>query len=921
MPNKFRVNLIVLAAVLLPLLALSMQAFGQANATLGGTVSDTSQAVLPGATVKAVHGETGVVTTTTTNNAGIYNFPSLQPGTYQITATMQGFQTSSRTDVKLGLGSQSRLNFELVVAGVSTEVEVSTSAENLVLESGSSTGTVLQEEAVAELPLVSNDVMDLINIMGGVVKAENPIFSNSEQTFAGVPGGNINISRDGISVNEIRYSSGIVSPSRINTEMVGEFKMILSPVDAEMGRGAGQVQMITKSGANAFHGSGVWNIQNTALDANEFDNKDQTIVTEPAWRNLNNYTISASGPIIKNKTFFFATWDQQIVRSKSSVAPTSLTPCARKGIFRYFPGFQNGNALQDPQPVNSWFPSVDEAGNPVSPNGVAQLQYKSVLGTLTPTAVAQLADPDHGFMTDCAAYDFLGLANNGIQVPWDPNFRNGYDTTGYVTNFTNAMPPVNYYGTGDGLNTGGHLWTRMLKGSDTVFGSGEDNQRKSITVKIDHNISSAHRVSGTYSYETDNGEDAYRVWPQEYGGYGGLVDRQPQTFTSTLTSTLKPTLLNEFRVGLSRTRTHTNEPLSNPETGADLAQVLLGLVPNQATLFPNYADPLIIGPGSDSAAFHGGINHPYGARGNMPATWGGSDPRWTFSDTITWMKGAHSFKGGFEYRTNKSWQESNGQITFFYGGNTFPSLRGGTNWNYSPIPDWNSNTGPNWDADGVIGTPGANATQNYPMVNGMMNYMTGTVGTASQYFFTTDLNNPKWNDPTTDQFYETDLRNREISFFFKDDWKLNNSLTLNLGMRYEYYGVPWVDNGMAAGVVGNYAGMFGVSGGDLNTWMPANPDPTIGTLTQQIYIGPNSPNPDIPAFNKDSNNFAPHVGFAWQLPWFGKGKTTLRGGYSVSYTAVGNFDSFGGYGAVLSNNAGSSYVYNYTGDAVNPIWI
>src|SRR5690606_16310413 len=120
-----------------------------------------------------------------------------------------------------------------------------------------------------------------------------------------------NISRDGISVNEIRYNSGIVSPSRINTEMVGEFKMILSPVDAEMGRGAGQVQMITKSGANAFHGSGVWNLQNTALDANEFDNKDQKVVTEPNWRNLNNYTLSASGPIIKNKTFFFVTWDQQ----------------------------------------------------------------------------------------------------------------------------------------------------------------------------------------------------------------------------------------------------------------------------------------------------------------------------------------------------------------------------------------------------------------------------------------------------------------------------------------------------------------------------------------------------------------------------------------------------------------------------------
>src|SRR5690606_21885934 len=127
-----------------------------------------------------------------------------------------------------------------------------------------------------------------INIMGGVVRAEDPIFSNNQQTFAGVTAGNINIQRDGVTVNDVRYDSGIVSPQRINPEMVGEFKMILSPVDAEMGRGAGQVQIITKSGANAFHGSGVWNIQNSSLDANEFGNKKRGI--EPTWRNLNNYS-------------------------------------------------------------------------------------------------------------------------------------------------------------------------------------------------------------------------------------------------------------------------------------------------------------------------------------------------------------------------------------------------------------------------------------------------------------------------------------------------------------------------------------------------------------------------------------------------------------------------------------------------------
>jgi Ca-activated chloride channel homolog len=110
-----------------------------------------------------------------------------------------------------------------------------------------SSGTVLNEQGIKELPLVNNDVMDLVNVMGGVVKAENQTFSNSEQTFAGVASENINIQRDGISINEARYSSGIVSSSRINPEMVGAFKTALSPVDAEMGRGFGQIQILTRS--------------------------------------------------------------------------------------------------------------------------------------------------------------------------------------------------------------------------------------------------------------------------------------------------------------------------------------------------------------------------------------------------------------------------------------------------------------------------------------------------------------------------------------------------------------------------------------------------------------------------------------------------------------------------------------------------
>jgi len=973
MPNINRLTKVMLAVALLPMLVLSTQLFGQSASSISGSVKDASQAVLPNSNVTVLNTATGVTSSQSTNNSGIYNFPSLQPGIYKVTAEAKGFQTASKTDVKLGMGSQIRLDFDMQVSGGSTEIEVSTSADNLTLEAGSSTGTVLQQESVTQLPLASNDVMDLINIMGGVVKSENPIFSNSEQTFAGVQSNNVNIQRDGITVNEVRYNSGIISPIRVNQEMVGEFKMVLSPVDAEMGRGAGQVQILTKSGSNQFHGSGVWNVQNSALDANDWYMKRTG--AKPNWRNLNNYTLSASGPIIKNKTFFFATWDQQIVRSKALVKSRSLTPCARKGIYRYLSGIVNGNALQQPQangtlptrPVvygqvmfDGSTPDASTWGNPVLtydgtlPSGVpatGQLRVESVLGQLDPEVKDDLLT-DY----DCSGYNFDPLGVNGAaytglrsdSLAWDrgrANFNANlmtYDKSGYVWRFTNGfegfkgMPPVNDWGVGDGLNNASHTWTRTLHGSDTVFGSGEDNERKSITFKVDHNINNSHRISGTYTYETDLGEDAYPTWPEEYGGYGGAVDRQPQSFTVTLTSTLRPTLLNEFRFGLSRTLTHTNEPFNNPKSGDKIMAIIKELMPTPADKYPNYAgQPLLIGLGNGSTEFatdtfswfgSGGSSHPYGSRGNLPATWGGNDPRWSASDTITWTRGAHSFKGGVEARFARSWQDTNGSAEFADSANTFPSIKGGVmpgssyvNYTFKDLPNSDGS-----DVDGywtdMLGTDTTQTTNgNVPGAYNLLNYMYGSVGNIRQWYFVKRKGDvASWNSPGTGELTQTlDMRNREFSFFFKDDWKVSSSLTLNLGFRYEYYGIPYESNGQTVALVGGTDSLWGMSDVGFNNWMPAPEDLAArdngeGGLFQTMYqyVGKNSPNPDISPWNKDTNNFAPHIGFAWQLPWFGKGKTTLRGGYSVSYSPLGNFDTYSG---IMAKVPGTTYKQTWTG--------
>src|SRR5882672_10278705 len=120
---------------------LAVQAFGQSsNARVSGTVNDTTGAVLPGVEITATNNATGVVTTALSNDAGAYNFASLLPGTYTISGSLPAFQTQTFKDVALGNAAQVRLNFKLQVGAISTAVEVSVAASQILLESSSSVG-------------------------------------------------------------------------------------------------------------------------------------------------------------------------------------------------------------------------------------------------------------------------------------------------------------------------------------------------------------------------------------------------------------------------------------------------------------------------------------------------------------------------------------------------------------------------------------------------------------------------------------------------------------------------------------------------------------------------------------------------------------------------------------------------------------
>src|SRR5262245_20179863 len=126
-----------------------MEAFGQSsNASLGGIVSDATNALIPGVTVTATNVDTGVATVGISNESGAYSIQGLLPGTYKVSASLPGFQVRTFTDLRLGNAIQARLNFTLEPATLNTTVEVSFSAERLLVDSASSVGTVLPDEAV-----------------------------------------------------------------------------------------------------------------------------------------------------------------------------------------------------------------------------------------------------------------------------------------------------------------------------------------------------------------------------------------------------------------------------------------------------------------------------------------------------------------------------------------------------------------------------------------------------------------------------------------------------------------------------------------------------------------------------------------------------------------------------------------------------
>jgi hypothetical protein len=822
---------LVLAAILL---STSMSGLAQViNATLSGTVADSSAALIPGVEITAQNTGTNVVATTITNESGTYRFPSLQPGTYRVSAQLAGFQPQA-FELVLGTSQQIRQNFTLQVGAVAQALEVNVAPDELLTTSVQSVSNVLPQRQVMDLPLVGRNALDFVTTTTAGVMGTG----GSATTFAGVRAsgsGAVNVQVDGQTVNNGRYEQGITAATNINPDMIDEVRLVVAAVDVE-GRGSAQVQVRTRSGTNEFHGGAVWNLRNSVLDANSWSNNRLRLAK--TWYNKHQYTASLGGPIRRNQTFFFALFDGQRALQKESVDALVLTPTARQGIFRFFPGVINGNADATPSGsgITRIAPVVDKLGVP--------LNWTQIPGATGPMQ----------------SFNVFGDSLN----PGDP-LRRGMDPTGFITRLLGDMPPANAYDgpatnggdAVDGLNTAIHRWTRRTVGGPGGTGSAPDNfNRNQVNIKIDHHFNRDHRLTGSWnrghSY-SDNNE--LSPWPN---GFSGESITDPSVLSLNFTSVLSPAILNEFRFGRTFTTLRWIPSYHHTKHGEEAWKYMPVINDIPVLIHPTLFDLNMLGCSGRCSS----IGH------NSPLT--------TYTNTLSWTSGAHALKFGAEVRRANSRGWSNGMIIpHVYGGAGDVPVRG---------------------IDTITGLLPANQT----LAQNLLLSLSGSVNEIRQRFEFRSAEGTEFVDFRGTYFHPENRTNEhgkimdwhqnEFNFFIKDDWKATRNLTLNFGIRYDLMQVPYAldANGQnfTPGLVGGESAAFGYSGRSFADWMSGG-GAQKGALTQATLIGKGTPNPNQGLWRSDHNNWAPAVGFSWSPGWWGQDKTTIRGGYQIAYQLPG----------------------------------
>jgi hypothetical protein len=342
-------RLIVAAFLAVAMIALGAgpaRAQGGSTSTITGTVTDTSGAVIPGASVTVKNAATAGTSEVTTNTEGQFTVPALNPGNYSVTVTLSGFKTATVNNVELRAGVPAGVNVKLEVGGVSEQVVVSAGSEVVDTQASTVAKTITSKQILA-LPLTSRSALEFVVNLPGV----NTPGGTRDSTVNGLPQGSINMTLDGVSIqdNYLKTSDGFFARVSPRLDAIEEVTLTSAGNGADSaGQGAVNIRFVTKSGSNTFKGNLFHTYQNDALNANTFFNNrnlppDPKTGKAPKADLLQNQPgFNVGGPIVipglwdgRQKAFFFFNYEETRSPSKIRRDRTILFPGVLNGEYAY----------------------------------------------------------------------------------------------------------------------------------------------------------------------------------------------------------------------------------------------------------------------------------------------------------------------------------------------------------------------------------------------------------------------------------------------------------------------------------------------------------------------------------------------------------------------------------------------------------
>src|SRR5437588_10153675 len=337
MTISMQVRLLILAFTLI----LGRVAFGQTFGSIDGELRDTTGAAVTGVTVSVINTGTNASRAVVTNEAGAYAFPSLPPGTYTVKVEKAGFKSVVRNQIELQVQLAARVDFELQVGQVSESIEVRADAALLVTDNAT-VGTVIENKRIVELPLNGRNYLQLVSLapnvstgfagQGQAGARQGGIRAGQTIAVAGQRTNFNHYTLDGVENTDPNFNTFVVLPS---IDALQEFKVQTGVYPAEFGREATQINVLTRSGTNQYHGALFEFFRNDKLDSTQYAFSALRPSKDPfTW---NQYGFTLGGPIWlpkvfngKDKLFFMANYESYRKRGSTN-ALYSLAPAQVQG--------------------------------------------------------------------------------------------------------------------------------------------------------------------------------------------------------------------------------------------------------------------------------------------------------------------------------------------------------------------------------------------------------------------------------------------------------------------------------------------------------------------------------------------------------------------------------------------------------------